>query len=125
MGKYRVVYERDETKAWTVSVPGVPGCFTWGRSLAQAKARAREALASHLDVSQSSLELDDDVRVAGAARAIQAALDARRCSTAAQAIAQKATAEAAQALVEAGLTMRDAATILGLSHQRIGQLVTG
>ena len=40
------VYERDpDADAWLVSIKGIEGCQTYGRSLRQAETRIREALA--------------------------------------------------------------------------------
>src|SRR5438105_8724101 len=37
--RYRVVLERDESRAWIATVPELPGCHTYGRSLVEAKRR--------------------------------------------------------------------------------------
>ena len=54
-----------------------------------------------------------------AKRANQARLDAERAG----AKAQEQVAGAAKALTDLGLSRRDAAALLGLSHQRVQQLV--
>lgn len=126
MSIYRAVYEREpDGSAWNVTFPDVPGCFTWGRTLRQAENRARDAVACHLDVDTGSVELEHDVRLPrpAAEKAVRKALEARRRLAVHQAEAADATAKAARALIEAGLTQRDAAAVLGLSHQRINQLV--
>ena len=49
--KYVVIYEPDGDN-WMVTIPGSPNgvhCVTWGSSIAQARGRAREALAACLD----------------------------------------------------------------------------
>ncbi len=126
MNMYRAIYEREpDGSAWNVTFPEAPGCFTWGRTLRQAQKRASDALACHLDVDINSFELQHDVRLPkpGAERAVRKALEARRRLAVHQTEAAEATAKAARALIEAGLTQRDAAAVLGLSHQRIDQLV--
>ena len=40
----RVIIERDGAGAWIASVPSIPGCHTYGWSIAQASSRIREAL---------------------------------------------------------------------------------
>ena len=46
---YVAVYERDsESDAWLVHIKTIPGCLTYGRTLRQAEARIREALAAWL-----------------------------------------------------------------------------
>lgn len=120
---YVAVYERDaEAGAWNVAVKGLPGCQTYGRSLRQAHTRIREALALWLDVEPDSLQLRDQLPAAltsvadGVARA-------RRNVEMAGAKAQQETADAVRRLTDLGLSRRDAAELLGLSHQRVQQLL--
>lgn len=42
--KLRMVIERDETDYYVAQVPVLPGCFSQGKTLAEAKAHIREAL---------------------------------------------------------------------------------
>ena len=123
---YRVVLERDESGAWIARVPRVPGCHTYGRTLEQARRRIREALALWIEDADVA-ELVEDVRLPAAAReAIRRSRRARSVAEARRLDAQAATAEAAQALVEElHLGVRDAGELLGLSHQRVQQLVRG
>ncbi len=47
---YQVVLEWDEEgKAWNVTVPALPGCYTFGSTRSEALERAQEAIAGHLD----------------------------------------------------------------------------
>jgi len=42
---YRVVLEPEpDGSAWNVSVPALPGCFTYGKTVTQALERAHEAI---------------------------------------------------------------------------------
>lgn len=120
---YTAVYERDSTDdAWNVRIKGLSGCQTYGRSLRQAQSRIREALAVWLDQEPSMLTIRDRFPEPLAS----VADEARRARTAAQraeAKAQQQTAEAVKALTESGMSRRDAAEILGLSHQRVQQLL--
>jgi predicted RNase H-like HicB family nuclease len=123
---YRVVLERDESGAWIARVPRVHGCHAYGRTLEQVRRRIREALALWIEDAESAV-LVEDVRLPAAARdAIQRSRRARRAAEVRHADAQAATSEAAQALVrELHLGVRDAGELLGLSHQRVQQLVRG
>ena len=47
--KYRVLIEQDEDGVYVATVPALPGCVTQGRTMAEAKANAGEAIASYLD----------------------------------------------------------------------------
>jgi predicted RNase H-like HicB family nuclease len=122
---YRVVVERDESGAWIARVPRVPGCHTHGRTLEEARRRIREALALWVE-DAASVELMEDVRLPTAAReAIRRSSRARKAAEVKRIDAQAATAEAAQALVgDLQLSVRDAGELLGLSHQRVQQLVS-
>lgn len=125
---FKVVYERDEEGWWVASIPDVPGCHTQGKSLAQARKRIREALEIALDrpdaarAAQQAV-LEDDVRLpAEAARKLARSNAARLKVAEEEAKAQDATREAAFALTKKGLSLRDTAELLGLSHQRVQQI---
>jgi predicted RNase H-like HicB family nuclease len=121
--RYRVILERDETGAWIANVATVPGCHTYGRSLVEARRRAREALALWVDNAEQA-ELIDDVRLpTEAVAAIRRSVSAREKLAHARDLAGSATTDAARRLVDAGLGVRDAAYLLGLSHQRVQQLL--
>ena len=48
--RYTVVLSREpDGSAWNVVVPALPGCFTWGATVDEALAMAREAITVHLD----------------------------------------------------------------------------
>lgn len=120
---YVAVYERDpEVSAWNVAVKGLTGCQTYGRSLRQAQTRIREALALWLEVEPDTLQIRDQLPAAltsvadGVARA-------RHNVEAAGAKAQQETAEAVRRLTDLGLSRRDAGEVLGLSHQRVQQVL--
>ncbi|MGH2720946.1 MAG: type II toxin-antitoxin system HicB family antitoxin [Actinomycetota bacterium] len=125
MTTYRAVYERGpDSAAWNVRFPDVPGVFTWGRSLAQAKNRAQEAVAGHLELDPGDVTLEHEVRVPGGiTEMIAQAIDARTRAAQAAADAKETMRAVAKELVSAGLTQRDAAAVLGISHQRVDQLV--
>jgi predicted RNase H-like HicB family nuclease len=122
--RYRVVLEPDETGSWILRVPAVPGCHTYGRTLEQARRRVREALSVWVDDAESA-ELEEEVRLPlDARRALRRSRAARRQAEQGRARAQSSTAEAARLLTERlHLGLRDAGELLGLSHQRVQQLV--
>jgi predicted RNase H-like HicB family nuclease len=122
---YAVEIHRDESGAWIARVPEVPGCHTYGRSLRQAKRRIREALSLWVDDADEA-ELVFDVRLPSAIRRkVTASRRARETALDAQRRATEALALTALELVRKdGLSVRDAAELLGLSHQRVQQLVT-
>ena len=120
---YVAVYERDDADdAWNVYVKGLLGCQTYGRSLHQAQVRIRIALALWLDREPESLSIRDELPASLAA--VADTVDrARREAERAGTKAQHETAQAVRRLTELGLSRRDAAEVLGLSHQRVQQLL--
>jgi predicted RNase H-like HicB family nuclease len=123
-GRYRVVYERDESGAWIAHVPEVPGAHTYGRSLQQARRRIREALDLWVDDAAKAV-LDEDIRLPRQARvAVQRAKTARARAALEQQEAAKAARAAAQCLARLGLSIRDAGEVLGISHQRAQQILS-
>nr|MDQ3573455.1 type II toxin-antitoxin system HicB family antitoxin [Actinomycetota bacterium] len=120
---YVAVYERDDVDdAWNVHVKGLDGCHTYGRSLRQAQSRIREALGLWLDTDPAGLAIRHELPAkltAVADRVSRARSDAERAGTK----AQQQTAQAVKTLTGMGLSRRDAAELLGLSHQRVQQLL--
>ncbi len=122
---YTVRYEKDPSGWWIVTVPEVQGCLTQGRSLAEGRRRIREALALFVDEAAAArAELVDDIRLpARTSAVVRKAASARGQLDRVQAEAMKATATAATLLTRKfGLSVRDAAELLGVSYQRIQQL---
>lgn len=122
---YTVRYEKDPSGWWIVTVPEVPGCLTQGRSLAEGRRRIREALALFVDEAAAArAELVDDIRLpARTSAVVRKVASARGQLDKVQAEAMKATAAAATLLTRKfGLSVRDAAELLGVSYQRIQQL---
>jgi predicted RNase H-like HicB family nuclease len=121
---YDVVIERDESGAWIARVCGVRGCHTYGRSLDEVRRRIREALSLWIDDTETA-ELREEIRLPGDARqAIQLSSAARSRAEQEREDAQRATIAAAELLVRhLGLGVRDAGELLGLSYQRVQQLV--
>jgi predicted RNase H-like HicB family nuclease len=120
---YVAVYERDtESDDWLVHIKGIAGCHTYGRTLRQAEARIREALATWLDRDPNGLEIAsewpaelEDVATTVARARQEAAASAR--------MAGAETARAVKRLDRMGLSRRDSAEVLGISHQRVQQLL--
>jgi predicted RNase H-like HicB family nuclease len=120
---YTAIYERDQRDdAWHVRIEGLDGCQTYGRSLHQARLRIREALAAWLDRDVEDLVVHDQLPSPMATLAdhvTKARKDAERAGTR----AQRETRQAVRRLTALGLSRRDAAELLGLSHQRVQQLL--
>jgi predicted RNase H-like HicB family nuclease len=120
---YVAVYERDpESDAWLVSIKDIPGCHTYGRTLRQAETRIREALALWLDREPERLEITPELPADVAMLASEVSRARYAASKSAQ-TAGSTTANAAKKLDRMGLSRRDTADILGISHQRVQQLL--
>ncbi len=120
---YTAIYDYDaDDHAWNVRIKGVTGCQTYGRSLRQAQSRIREALALWLDVAPVDLLIRDQFP-APLASVADDVVRARTAAERAGVKAQQQTIEAVRALADLGLSRRDAAELLGLSHQRVHQLL--
>lgn len=112
---------------WIVEIDGIPQVHSFGRTLARARDNIRDALAlwvqatdpAGLVISEQFEGLPQSV-VDVVAEANQTRVEAAELSDRAQAL----TADAVRRLVgELGMTVRDAANLLHISHQRVHQLV--
>jgi predicted RNase H-like HicB family nuclease len=122
---YRVVIERDETGEWLARVPSVPGCHTHGRTLEQVRRRIREALELWVDDARTA-DLRFEIRLPAAIKKeLDHARTTRDRSARAQSEASDALSRAARDLTQkVGLSLRDAAELLDMSHQRVQQLLS-
>ena len=114
---------------WLVEIDEIPQVHTFGRTLARAQANIRDALALWLQADDASdLDVRDEIAAIPAklARVVAEANEARAQADELSGRAQDLTARAAQQLVgELGMSVRDAAQVLHVSHQRVHQLVHG
>ncbi len=121
---YRVTYKRDESGWWVASVRGLRGCHTQGRTVDEARRRIIEAMELFVD-NALSVEIVDDVKLPAAARsAIRAYATLRKKAEQQDRRVALAARRAVRVLRGGRLKMsaRDAARVLGLSHQRVHQL---
>ena len=124
MKTYRVAYERDESGWWVASVRGVRGCHTQGRTVDEARRRIVEALGLFVGNAHNATIVDDVKLPKSAARAVRAYATLRKKAEEEDRRAALAARRAVRVLRAGRLKMsaRDAARLLGLSHQRIHQL---
>lgn len=104
--------------------PGPVNALTQARTLANVDPMARDLVATILDASESifdiavAYDLPDDVgEFVHQAKALRAWADQ------AKELWQVRSAAAARALADKGYSLREAAVLLGLSHQRVDQLL--
>jgi predicted RNase H-like HicB family nuclease len=121
--QYVAVYERDfENDVWLVHAKGINGCQTYGRSLRQAMHRIQEALAVWLDCDPDEIALSSEFPTK-LSSAISEVARSRAAAERAETRARDVTAETVRKLTEMGLSRRDAAELVGISHQRVQQLL--
>jgi len=124
--RYVVQFDRDADSGWwVVRVPEIPGCLTQGRSIAEGRRRIREAMALFIDESAAEqATLVDDVRLPrDVMRQIRLVAAKRALAERMRENAGEVTRAAVQQLTgQAGLSVRDAAEMLGISFQRVQQL---
>lgn len=116
--KVTVRRDPEDRTAWLVNVTGTPGAHTFGRSLREAKRHGIEMVALWFELEPDQFDIDWDVRLGDLAAPVKQARAAM-----AHAEADRARRDdAVRALTQAGMSYRDVAELLGLSHQRVAQI---
>lgn len=131
MKTVKVVFERGEDGWWTVSVPSVSGCLTQGRTIEEGRRNVRDALGMFPEdgwtaKAAAAAEIEEEVRVPESAKAAIAQASLSRNEAAeAEARAKETMIKAVRELAGEPLRLstRDAAALLGLSGQRVAQLL--
>jgi len=122
------VYEARATRSgawWSVEISGAGPypIFTQGRTLEDAEFMARDAVAGVRNVDASTVAISLTVPGAGDSVAAVAAARRERERERAAYQEQEVLARASADRVAQGISQRDAARLLGLSHQRVHQLL--
>ena len=124
MATYTARLEREADGRWTVELAEEPRVHTWGKTVDQALARIREAAAMWFETDEESIDLvPSPVLPKAILRTVEQAGRARAQARNADRLAIDKTRQATVELARRGISMRDAATILGISHQRVHQLL--
>ena len=121
---YHVAYERDESGWWVASVRELRGCHTQGRTVDEAHRRIVKAMELFVADARRAKIVDDVKLPAGAAKALRTYAALRKRADNEDQRAAQAARHAVRILRGGRLKMsaRDAARLLGLSHQRVHQL---
>lgn len=120
MTTYTACYERDDEGNWLAELVEEPRIHTWGRSLASARVNIREAAEVWFDAEDLTIEdRYPDWVVGPLSEVLPARQEANRVIEA----AAQATLDAVRDLTDNGLSRRDIADLLGISYQRVQQLV--
>lgn len=110
---------------WIATARGVePPTVAYARTLEKARENIAAALGRALRTYPGNVAIDDEIAVRPAAtKAVAEARRARDAALKAESESRRATLLAAQSLQKAGLSLRDVAYVLGLSHARVHQIV--
>ena len=124
MKTYHVVYDRDRAGWWVASVRRIRGCHTQGRTVDEARRRIREALGLFVEDAAAARLVDHVKLPTTAARVVREYASLKKKATEQDRRATAAAKRAVRVLRRGTLKMsgRDAARLLGLSHQRVHQL---
>jgi hypothetical protein len=119
---YRATAERDG-RFWLLNVPEIER-VTQARRLDQAEMMVRSLISIMTGEAEDSFDVDIHPQLETAlSDVVVRALAAKGRAAAAQAEASNLQREAARALTESGMTIRDAGDLLGITHQRVAQLL--
>ncbi|MGH9046284.1 MAG: type II toxin-antitoxin system HicB family antitoxin [Acidimicrobiales bacterium] len=126
--KYHATFTLDPSGQWLVELDELSQVHTFGRTLGKAREYLLDALALWLNEPVATVKdrvifrppaLPEEIE-----RTVEMALAEREIAEAATRVAAELTQQASiQLVTDARMSMRDAADILGLSHQRVQQLV--
>lgn len=118
--QYTVIFERGKRpNQWLASVKELPECHTFGRGLAQTRARIREALVLWEGDEAASAELVEILPLPTAARQLRKRLRDLQAKLEQTLREREAVVTSLRAKA---WSVRDLAEIFDLSHQRIGQM---
>jgi predicted RNase H-like HicB family nuclease/DNA-binding CsgD family transcriptional regulator len=121
---YTARLEKEADGRWSVELEEEPRVHTWGKTIDQALNRMREAAALWFQTDEASIDLvPQPILPKTTGRTVEQARKAREQARSADRLAIEQTRKAAAALTSRGISMRDAAAILGISHQRVHQLL--
>jgi transcriptional regulator with XRE-family HTH domain len=98
--------------------------ITQARNLAKIESMGRDLIATILDADEDTFDVEVDYALPSRASDVVAqAKGARAWLDASQSLWQERSTTAARALAEQGYSLRETAALLGMSHQRVDQLL--
>ena len=110
---------------WAITVPALDGVFSQTKRLDQVEDSAREAISLMLNVDESEIGALDVVVTppAGVADLLDALQESTVAADEAARLAAATRREVAELLRAEGLPLRDVGVLIGVSHQRVSQLL--
>ena len=110
-----------EGKYWLVRIPAIDG-LTQARNYAEVELMAREYISLVRDVDLAEVSIAS-VAVEGVSEVIRQAAEERARAKELESAASRRVREAAKSLRSSGVSLVDIGAILGVSHQRVHQLI--
>jgi predicted RNase H-like HicB family nuclease len=110
---------------WAITVPALDGVFSQAKRLDQVEDSAREAISLMLDIDENDVGPLDIIvtppaRAAELLRSLEVSVAAADEATRVAAATRR---EVAEVLRAEGLPLRDVGELIGVSHQRVSQLL--
>lgn len=124
MSAYRVTARR-VGEWWALEVPDLPGVFSQAKRLERADEAAREAIAVMLDIDPASVAVDVVPILSAEEKAVVAEVAKAQKAARVAADAERQAMQKAAAVLTRDLSQRDAGRVLGVSFQRVSQLLQG
>lgn len=123
--RFRVTRDEDDPRVWLAEWVEDDRVHTFARSLAELEDLARDALALwlHTDADDVRVELDVDLPASVARELTQFRRQRDELEAQQASVLDRQRSLAVRLVEDQGMTYRDAARFLGISHQRIAQLV--
>ena len=119
---YRVIATQEE-RFWLLSVPELD-VVTQARTLDRAEATVRDLIAVWLDVPADSFEVEVEPRLDDEwTKLLRETRDARTTADKASARASELLRTSVTTLHDAGLSAREVGSLVGISYQRVQQLL--
>ncbi|MGH9072188.1 MAG: type II toxin-antitoxin system HicB family antitoxin [Acidimicrobiales bacterium] len=118
---YRVSVRRDpeDDRFWLANVAGEPGAHSFGRSLVEAKRNAVEVVALWFELEPDAFDIDWEIQLGKLGGPVR---QARKAMAHAEEDRGRRD-DAVRALTAAGVSYRDVGELLGMSFQRVAQIV--
>ena len=116
-----------EDGLWVIHIPDL-GLVTQAEHLRDTDRMATSIISLHLNVAPDSIVVKRSNIIGlprGAAAAVSKAVEARGRWNLAQESATEETLKAVHRLRDCGVSLRDTGYLLGISHQRVAQLLAG
>jgi DNA-directed RNA polymerase specialized sigma subunit len=121
VNRYKVLVRRSG-RWWAFEAPAVPGAFGQTRRLDQIEDAARDVVAMMLDLPEESIGIDVERSLDALEPIIQDVQEKRKNAELMLLFALLAMVYAVHRLRAEGLSTRDTAELVGVSHQRVSQL---